>query len=198
MTNDIAIIILAAGASRRFGSPKQLARIGEQNLLERMCKTAVSTGMKTVVVLGANAKDVLNASDLEGAEVVINENWDLGMSSSIKAGLEKTLGIDPEIEAVLLVLCDQPFVTKETLQTLIEKHQETGKPIVASEYSETIGTPALFTKEVFDELLKLSGDKGAKALMGKYAQSGVAIIDAPEAAFDVDTEADLEKLSNSS
>ncbi|MEZ5346547.1 MAG: nucleotidyltransferase family protein [Pyrinomonadaceae bacterium] len=190
-----AIIILAAGASSRFGSPKQLAKIGNDHLLERIYKTAILTEMKVLVVLGANAKVILDACDLGHAEIVFNDDWEVGMSSSIVAGLERTLDIYTETEAVLIVLCDQPFVTEKTLLKLIAAQRKSGKPIVASEYSDTIGTPALFMKEVFSELLKLKGERGAKALIEKYRPEDLALVPLPEAAPDIDSKDDLEKIN---
>ena len=191
---DISIIILAAGPSTRFGSPKQLAKIGRERLLESVCQTAVSTGITTIVVLGANAKVIIDICQLEEAEVVINRDWEMGMSSSIKAGIEKALEIDPETNAVLLILGDQPRVTDEAMLRLIQRHSETGKPIAASGYADTVGTPAIFRKDVFEELLALSGEGGAKMVIEKYRPDGLTIVQTPEAEFDIDTMEDLNGL----
>ncbi len=190
---NIGIIILAAGASTRFGSPKQLAKIEGKTLIERITETAISTGFQTLVVLGANEERVRKPIANQTLEIVVNEKWKEGLSSSIKAGLEKLLDINAETEAVILVLCDQPFVTKDTILRLVKTQAQTGKVIVACEYEKTVGTPALFTAEVFDELLVLEGDKGAKGLIEDYRNRSLALVAAPEAALDVDTKEDLKQ-----
>jgi len=192
---NIGIIILAAGASRRFGSPKQLAKFEDKTLIARITKTAISTGFQTAVVLGANEDRVRKPIENHAPGIVVNKKWKEGLSSSIKAGLEKLLDVNAETEAVILLLCDQPFVTKETILRLVRAQLETGKVIVACKYANTVGTPALFTAEVFDELLALVGDKGAKNLIEVYKNRSLAIVAAPEAALDVDTIEDLNRLT---
>jgi molybdenum cofactor cytidylyltransferase len=91
------------------------------------------------------------------------------------------------------MLCDQPFVSEETIGRLIEKSEQTDAPIVASFYNNTVGVPALFAREMFAELSNLAGDEGAKAIIKKHA-TDIVQTPAREAAFDVDTQADFQKL----
>ena len=192
----IGIIILAAGASTRMnGEPKQLLEFEGKTLLRRAAETALSSGLRpVVVVLGANAEKLL--PEIKGLPVLpaINENWASGMGGSIKTGLSVLLAENRGIEATILMLCDQPFVTAETLNRLVETFQKTKKPIAACQYSDTIGVPTLFAREMFAELSDLQGDAGAKAVIKKHAD--IAQTPAPEAAFDVDTQADFQKLSS--
>jgi molybdenum cofactor cytidylyltransferase len=116
------------------------------------------------------------------------------MGGSIKTGLSFLLAENRGIEAAILMLCDQPFVTAETLDRLVETFQKTKKPIAACQYADTLGVPALFAREMFAELSDLQGDAGAKAVIKKQA-ANVAQTPAPEAAFDVDTQTDFQKLS---
>ena len=191
---NIGIVILAAGASTRFGSPKQLAIFKGETLLERISKTAQSTGFETVIVLGANSEKIQKTLGNLKGKIVINNAWEEGMSSSINAGLKELLEIKPNLSAVILVLCDQPFITKETLLKLTRIQAESGKSIVASEYANTIGTPALFIKRVFKDLMKLTGNRGAKGVINQYKKANVATISAQKAAFDIDTREDLTKI----
>ena len=190
----IGVVILAAGASTRFGSPKQLAKFQGDTLIKRIAETVISTNFKTVVVLGSKASEIRKEIETLPLEIVVNESWQSGLSSSIKVGLEKLCETAPDISAAILLLCDQPFITKETLLGLVEKQQETRKSIVASAYSQTVGTPALFTKDMFPELLEIDSKKGAKSLIQKYSESKLAVSQAPEAALDIDVPQDLERL----
>lgn len=193
MNNKTGIIILAAGQSKRLGKPKQLLKFREKTLLQRITQTALGTENKTVIVLGANADKILGEVGDLSVEIVINKNWHSGMSSSIKVGLEKLIETVAELESVILLLCDQPFVNKETILQLIETQIKTQTPIVACKYENTIGVPALFMREMFDKLLNLTGDSGAKNLMLENSEN-LAIISAPEVGFDIDTTEDIEKL----
>lgn len=191
--SEFSIIILAAGASERLGKPKQLLRFEKATLLERIVKTALKTGFKVVVVLGANAEMIRVSLENLFIRIAVNENWRTGMSSSIVKGLKTSLETNPDLAGAILLLCDQPFVTKETILKLVKTQKETGKPIVVSSYENTIGVPTLFMREVFDELMELRGDAGAKPLIKKHAEN-LAKVSAPEAAFDVDTAEDFAAL----
>jgi len=191
----IGAIILAAGASSRLGEPKQLLKFKGKTLLRRAVETAiVSNCHPVVVVLGANAEKVKDQISDLSVETIVCENWADGIGASIKSGMTKMLEIAPNSAAILILLCDQPFVTTETIARLTTTFQAAKKPVAACEYQNTSGVPALFAREMFDELLKLSGDTGAKSLFRKHADK-LAKISAPEAAFDVDTRQDYEKLS---
>ncbi len=192
----IGIIILAAGASTRMnGEPKQLLKFEGKTLLRRTAETALSfaAARPIVVVLGANAEKLLPEIKDLPLLPAINENWASGMGGSIKTGLSVLLAENTDIEAAILMLCDQPFVVVETLNRLVETFQKTKKPIVACQYADTTGVPALFAREMFAELSDLQGDAGAKAVIKKHA-ANVARTPAPEAGFDVDTQADFQKL----
>lgn len=195
--SKIGIIILAAGASIRFGKPKQLLKFQEKSLVRRTAENALTFESRTIIVLGANADEIKKEVEDLPLKIVVNKDWQSGLSSSIKSGLKKLLETEPETSIVILLLCDQPLVDKKTISRLIKVQRETQKAIVASEYENTLGVPALFTREIFDELLNLQGDQGARFLIQKYAASKAAKIDAPEAAFDIDTLEDYERILKS-
>ncbi|MDQ3635736.1 MAG: nucleotidyltransferase family protein [Acidobacteriota bacterium] len=194
---NIGIIILAAGASTRFGKPKQLLEFEKQTLLERIAENALETGSEIIVVLGANAEKIGESVENLSVEIVVNEDWQSGMSSSLVEGLRKMIEIKNNLQAVIILLCDQPFIDENTILKLIEAQKSTNQMIVASRYAETIGVPALFRRDVFDELLDLNKEIGAKSIIEKYAETDLATISVPEAEFDIDTEADFEQLVKS-
>jgi molybdenum cofactor cytidylyltransferase len=189
------LILLAAGASNRLESfPKQLLEFRGKTLIRRAVENALASECgKICVVLGAGAEKIKREiSDLP-IEIVVNENWQTGMSSSLKCGLEKLLELAPNISAAIVTLGDQPLIDSTIINRLIEVFLESQAPIVAAEYAETIGVPALFARSMFDELTNLSADAGAKQIIKKYAAS-VEKISVPEAAFDIDTREDYENL----
>ena len=186
----IGAILLAAGGSSRLGRPKQLVEFEGEPLIRRAAVAlAGSVYFPVIVVLGAE-------SDASRAEIAslpvyhtVNEEWQEGMSSSIRAGLLKMLELAPDIDAVLISLCDQPRVTAEMLTGLALRFRAGDSPIVASAYKGTAGVPALFSRELFTSLLNLKGDKGARHLI--RGSETVVTVDLPAAEFDIDTAADL-------
>ncbi len=191
---EIGIIILSAGESSRMGKPKQSLKFKGKTFLQLAAQTASNSVCSSIVaVLGANAEVLQN--DLSGfdLEIVYNKDWKIGMSSSIKAGLNKLLEIDGNLKAVVIMVCDQPFVTTKIIDDLVKKYLITKALIVASRYAETLGVPALFDQKLFDELLNLDEKSGAKSLIKKL-ESQTASIDFPAGKFDIDTPEDYAEL----
>ncbi|MGI9036712.1 MAG: nucleotidyltransferase family protein [Pyrinomonadaceae bacterium] len=194
----IGIVILAAGASTRLGRPKQLLKFQGKSLISRAAETAIAADCgNVVVVLGANAEVVKKEIENLPLEIAFNENWQSGLSSSIKIGLKKLLEIENNLSAVVLTLGDQPLVDAEIILRLVKTRRKTQKMIAACEYENATGVPAIFSREMFAELLNLQTDAGARVLIKKYAASEVAKIAVPEAAIDIDTMEDYEKLLDS-
>ena len=190
-----AAVVLAAGGSSRFGRPKQLAIFQGEPLVRRIVSAAKDAGCAPiVVVVGADAAEI--TSGLAGLSVSIAEhpNWSNGLGSSIAVGVKHATTIAPDLDAAILLACDQPFVNAAILRQLIQLHLEDGKPIVASAYAGTLGIPALFDRSCFADLLQLTGDSGAKRIIFAR-QTDVATFDFPAAAIDIDTGADYEKLN---
>lgn len=189
---QIAIIILAAGRSSRLGRPKQLMEYRGHTLIHHAVESALNSSLRPIIVVTSPGlvdpirKEVAD----KDFDILTNTECEIGMSSSIRMGLSHAVSMIPEIDAVILGLCDQPHVTSETFTRLAEKYRNERKPIVASEYSDTLGVPALFDRSMFDELLALTGDRGAKSLFSKHA-ANVARVASPEAAFDIDSAEDL-------
>ncbi len=194
-TENISIIILAAGSSLRLGQPKQLLLYKGKTLLQLMIQAANnSMAQSTMVVLGANAGTIRKSMDFFEVYLTENADWQEGMASSIRHGLNALLERDPTTDAVIILLCDQPFVSADLLNDLISKHQETGKPVVACRYNNIPAVPALFHKKIFPELLQLKGDVGAKAIINKHTNELVQV-DFLKGNVDIDSLADYEKIS---
>ena len=193
-TDSIGIILLAAGASARLGEPKQLLRFQGETLLRRSVKVALAASNRVIVTLGSRIEILRKEIEDLPVEIVENKDWATGMSGSIKVSLKKFLDDADKVKAVIVMVCDQPFVNEKLLEKIITKFQETGSPIVACEYQNAIGVPALFHKNLFPELLALDAQTGAKQLIKKY-HALAAAISFPEGAFDVDTPADYEYLT---
>jgi molybdenum cofactor cytidylyltransferase len=189
----IGIIILAAGASSRLGQPKQQLKYQEQTLLQHAISAAKGVAYATVVVvLGAKHELILPALDKD-IQTVYNPDWEQGMSSSLKAGLRALQEYSPDVESVILMLCDQPFVTTDLLEQLIAKKPADEITIVACAYQDTVGTPVLFGKVYLAELLALQGEGGAKKLLYKYSDR-VLTIPFAEGGTDIDTPEDYQRL----
>lgn len=192
----VGIIILAAGASSRLGQPKQLLKFEENTFICRVIESAKESKCNPIiVVLGANFEKINAEIGELDCQTVFNADWQTGMSSSIKTGLSKLIEIAPETSAVIISLCDQPLITKKHFNSLIRRFDETKKPVIAAAYNNTIGVPALFSKEIFSELLNLKGDSGAKQIIKKYSHLTKNIL-MPEGKTDIDTKEDFEKLVN--
>ena len=187
-----AIIVLAAGASTRMGRPKQLLTYGGHTFLRNAAEMAAASVCRPIlVVLGAYADQLQSEIDGLLVQPVVNERWAEGMGSSIRAGLEALKYCDREgaAKAVVLMLCDQPFVTTANINELVTAYRSSGKGIIASEYGGIAGVPALFGHEYFADLAALSGTAGAKQIIAAHA-SEVMRVPFPQAATDVDTPED--------
>jgi molybdenum cofactor cytidylyltransferase len=190
-----ALILLAAGASTRLGQPKQNLVFQNKTLLERAIETAVDTECRPIfVVLGANVDETDFGIKSEKVKFIFNSNWEEGMASSIRLAISE-IEKHEEISNVLLMLCDQPFVTSKLIADILLKQQETGKAIAACKYGETIGVPALFTKTLFCELLLLTGQEGAKKILKDHLQD-VVTIPFDKGNIDIDTQEDYNRLIN--
>jgi molybdenum cofactor cytidylyltransferase len=191
---NCAAIILAAGQSSRLGQPKQLLKYQNKTLLQHAIDTAKLSSVQSIlVVLGSNADTILKETDTAGIYVIINNDWQSGMASTIRSGINVLQTLDLTTDGAILMVCDQPFVTPDLLNGLIEKQKETGVPIIASQYADSVGTPALFQKQFFSELMGVSGDAGAKKIMMQNSDL-LATISFPQGSIDIDTIDDYDAL----
>lgn len=190
----IGVIILAAGSSSRLGYPKQLVKFKGVPLLQNSIDVADLLEFDTkILVLGAKEDEIRKKINSRNFEVVINEDWEEGMSVSIKKGISEALKREEELEHILILLSDQPLVTKEKIEELIEVQLKSKQQGTFSEYAGELGVPAIFSREIFSDLKKLKGDQGAKKLIyDKDFQFGTVKFE--NGNFDVDTPADVELL----
>lgn len=184
-------IVLAAGASTRFGSAKQLVRVAGRPLLHTAVARAVDVaGSAVIVVLGARAAELAPLLSHSPASVVINRDWREGMASSIRAGIAR---LPSSCSAVLLMLADQAAVTAEDLKRLASSWRRQPEYIVAARYGATTGVPAIFPRSLFFDLASLRGDVGARVLLQRNPDRVVRVPMA-SAAIDIDTPEDLLNL----
>ncbi|XWK89613.1 MAG: nucleotidyltransferase family protein [Phormidium sp.] len=191
----IGILILAAGASTRLGQPKQLLFYQGKPLIRQMAEVAIASNCQQVgVVLGAHAEAIVpHLSNLD-IHIFYNKNWSRGMASSIQCGLREMLRVSVELDAIVLMVCDQPFVSPDLIHKLIAGYRDLNYPIVASEYAGILGVPALFHKTFFPELLTLQGDVGAKSIIRQHHSHSLSI-PFNQGIIDLDTPQDLQFLS---
>ena len=186
-------IVLAAGASIRFGSAKQLVRIGDRPLLSLVAgRAAEVVGHALIVVLGARAAELSPLLKHSPASVVINRDWREGLASSIRAGIAR---LPPSCDGAMLVLADQACVTAEDLRRLAGAWRRQPLCVAAARYGSTLGVPAIFPQHLFGELRELKGDTGARALLRRHADHLIRVPMA-SAGFDLDTPDDLLQLTS--
>jgi molybdenum cofactor cytidylyltransferase len=192
---NIAILIPAAGASRRLGSPKQLLKWGDSTLLSHAIETAEELDQKEiVVVLGAYYNLIIPEIDSSSIQILKNEDWKNGLGSSIAVGVEYLQNCNDDYDAVLIILPDQPLITPLYLKAMIEKFRGGKNQIIASTYGNgKHGVPALFDKKYFKKLRVLTDDRGAQELI-KQSAKFVTSIDITPVISDIDTEEDYNKI----
>ncbi|MEO5858392.1 MAG: nucleotidyltransferase family protein [Pyrinomonadaceae bacterium] len=187
----VAGLLLAAGSSSRLGRPKQLVEFEGRTLIRKAAETLIDAGCSGIfVVLGSEVeRSKLELSGLE-VEIVVNDSWESGMGSSIVYGMRSILALNPVPDAVLISLCDQPFVTAENLRSFIRTLRRSEASAIAAHYNDVLGVPAIFSAKWFAHLAILEGGKGAQGLL-RALGSEVESISLPEAAIDIDTPTDL-------
>lgn len=189
---DVTGLVLAAGGSTRLGQPKQLLPYGERTLLDHTLATARACRFDQLIcVIGGGAIDQIRSTvDLEGIDVVENDHFGEGCSSSIALGLEL---LDPAAEVLVLLLGDQPGVTPATVTTLLGGRG--ASPLAVCRYDDGRGHPFAFGHTVFGELAALHGDKGVWKLLDRYADQVVEVRVPGPIPRDIDTWADYEALA---
>lgn len=193
-SDQIGLILLAAGGSSRMGQPKQQLPFKKGNLLQHAAQVAIDSGCKPVIaVLGAASDQTSQSLGEYPIQVVENLDWPSGMASSIQVGLQAALELAPELKGVMLMVCDQPFVTAHLLRKMKTEWLNSGRGIVACSYAGTMGTPALFAREYFQDIQALEGQEGAKKVLFAYRPS-ISLIPFPLGQVDIDTPEDYQNL----
>ena len=195
LDSSTAIVILAAGASSRMGQPKQLLEYQSETLIARVSRLALETECRPVVlVLGANADSIKQHVPIhEDLIVVHNPDWSEGMSTTLRFGIQQLQGAFPEVEYLLVLLVDQPFIDLKLIKQLLSNARLQPGKIVATAYDGILGVPAIFPKSYFAQLTNIQGDKGARKVLIQH-QEDVIPVSFSKAAFDLDTPEDIENL----
>lgn len=191
-----AAVLLAAGASKRMGTAKQLLPIDGQPLVQHVLNNVRHSSVSEVIlVLGHSADAIRSELALESTKVVVNENFLQGMGTSLTSGLA---AVDTKMQSALIILADQPFVQPETLDKLIAEHARTRAQIVIPTYRGFRGNPVLLDRSVFPEVMQLSGDIGCRAIFGDH-QDGIVKLAVEDVGIllDIDQKRDYENLKDS-
>ena len=189
----VAGIILAAGGSSRFGSPKSLLTWKGEPFVERVTRTALESGLSPVVIVAGDAfNQVKTIISKWNVTVVHNPKWQTGQSTSIHAGLN---AIPTSCGAAIFLLVDQPQVSRAIISALIEAHARSLAPIIAPQVDHKRANPVLFDCSTFPHLFEIQGDQGGRALFSKYQVHWLPWLD-KSLLYDIDTPQDYQRLLN--
>ena len=189
---SVAGVVLAAGASTRFGRNKLLLHLGEDSLARRAARAALEGGLDPVVVVLGHEADRIG-QELSGLPVrrIVNPEYARGMNTSLRAGV----GAVPEnAAAVVVLLADMPFVTGDMITRLVQAYRQTRAPLVASDYEGVHGPPTLYARPLFPELGGPDGDGCGKRVVKRHADEAVRVSWPSDRLADVDREEDWERM----
>ena len=187
-------LVLAAGSSRRMGSPKQLLQVRGRPLLELVVGQVTASRLDdVVVVLGAAADEIQTRVDLGRARVLINPEHSSGMASSLRAGVAS---LGPDVDRVVVILGAQPDVDAGLLNKLLDLHESSGLPAAALSFNGLLHPPVVLDRELWSDLMKLEGDVGCRAVIrGRPEQvASLAVATDLSHPVDVDTPSDYERV----
>ncbi|MDZ4719304.1 MAG: molybdenum cofactor cytidylyltransferase [Roseiflexaceae bacterium] len=186
-------IILAAGSSARMGHPKQLLDWAGRPLVRVAAEYALATSLNDIIVVtGAAHVAVISALSGLPLRFVHNPQYANGQSTSLRIGIAALPG---ETDAAMIMLGDQPFVTPEIIEQLIQHWRATNAVIVAPRYQGQRGNPVLFSQSVFAELSAVTGDQGARTLLAaRAAEIAIVDIDDQRPLIDIDTPEEYARL----
>jgi len=187
--SSVAAIILAAGASKRFGQPKVLLDWHGKPLISHVVDVVLAACVRPViVVVGAYEQAVRAALGARPVRIVVNSDWAEGKSTSVRTGLA---ALPAESKAVLFVQTDMPHITPLLLDKIVARFQESGALIVEPRLGERPGNPVLFARGMFADLARVTGDRGGRPVIKKYADRvAVVQVDDPSILQDIDTPED--------
>lgn len=193
-SKKIVALILAAGESSRLGKPKQNLIYGNNTLLNHIKEHLTLNFVdRTFIVLGAYSKEIIRSSKLNASEVIEFDNWKEGMGSSLAYACSKIFS-EKDYDGILITLSDLPLVERSDYEKMIDLF-ESDFDIVATKANKSLGVPAIFGAQYFNELQQIKGKKGAKPLINKYKKVA-KVYKNNNAAIDVDSVSDYTKLLN--
>lgn len=177
-----------------MGVSKQLLKWKDTNLLQHTINTVNEVNTQNIIVLGANYSKIKSQIEDKNTRILCNQNWQKGLGSTISFGINYIKNSLPHIENVLIMLADQPLIDAHYLNQLIETHKLYQNKIICTLYqNEKLGVPAIFNNSIFEELLELNDDKGAKEILKKHS-SDVIFLHGVKVVRDIDTLDDYEDL----
>lgn len=181
-----------------MGRSKPLLPLQGETLLARSIRavTAITVIDRTFVVLGAESAQLANIVEQSGAQVVNNPDWQEGLSTSVKAGLKAASAALNDLDSLLFCLADQPYVTTESLQSLLDARQVSTHPpkLVTARYDGHPGAPCWIDRSLFCRIAELAGDQGLRPLFRTLTAEEMAQVDLPELATDLDTPEDYQRV----
>ena len=192
--DNCAVVIIAAGESKRLGSPKQLLLLDKDSMLNRLIKMVQkAVDFPIYLVLGSNAEKIKAQLPNVSLNIVENTEWQEGMGSSIRIGVQAVIDSANKHDGVIILVCDQPYLSESSIKDLIALQAINNTAIAASFYANIAGTPALFHQSVFSDLLALKGDQGAKRIIQERDQE-LAKLQFEKGVLDIDTPEDYQQL----
>jgi molybdenum cofactor cytidylyltransferase len=185
--NEIWAIILAAGESKRMGSPKMILPFRGMTIIEKVIENVLSSDVdKTIIVLGAGKEKILKLTEKLPVMYCFNENYKNGMLTSVKRGFEY---LPKDFRAAVVLLGDQPMIGASVINTVIKGYNESGKNIIIPVYNNKRGHPLLVDKRYWDEIISLDGPEGLKELINRHPDDLLEVETGnPEILTDIDTE----------
>lgn len=189
----ISGIVLAAGGSSRLGRPKQLLPYRGRPMIQHAAEAAAAVLDEAIIVLGHAAEEITSTLALpEGARTIVNPDWERGQSTSLQAALRAA---SPDARAAVVILGDQPGIGAEHIRAVIDAYERIGGPVVQTRYGGRPGHPVLFDRGVWDALMGIEGDKGARQVLRAHPE-WITPLDVPgDPPPDVDTWEDYERLT---
>jgi molybdenum cofactor cytidylyltransferase len=195
MTQDIGILILAAGKSSRLGHPKQLISWQDSPLILHVARIAQSLNAGPVLITAHDHFDVINnLVQLPNTRVILSENAPLGQGASLKDGMHELLNQFPSLSGVMVLLCDQPLITFNHLNQLLDLFRLNPDKCITASFNDAIGPPIIFPARLFDQLAAIPDNNGARSLLLNLDAREIITVPIPEAAMDIDTPDDLLNL----
>ena len=189
------VLILAAGAAFRMNEAKMLLAFESSSILGHIVEEVKAAKPNHIcLVTGYYHKEIVENIDISGLLIVHNEHWREGMASSISRGIQEMIKKYPALTSVIIVVSDQPHLNRKVLSDMFASHDKMKKGIVAAQYGKITGTPVLFGKKYFNQLVELTGDAGAKSILQQH-KTDIATVEFALGAIDIDTPEDYENLS---
>lgn len=188
------VMILAAGEATRMGKAKMLLPFKKTTILSHLIEEITLVEPNIIQLVTGHYHDLIQAQiSTNKVAIIQNPDYSLGMSSSIQVGLNAMIKACPDLDFLVIVVSDQPYLNKSILLRLLTKQQQTAKGIIASSYNGIKGTPVLLSSAYFPHLYNLTGDKGARVILQQFP-GDIATIEFENGALDIDTPEDYELL----